>query len=688
MRKKFFLNLLILSMLSIVLAGCGNAQQDEVPQTESSQEAESTSCEYTFRDLLEPKYIETATAFAGGTGTKEDPFQISNAAELVYMGEVLADPEKSFNNEYDDAYYLLTKDIELNDTANFANWQTKAPEYAWNPIDSYDFTGVFDGAGHKITGLYINTNCNDAYSKYGLFKEIRGTIANVVMEQSYIAVSGYSAPTGSIVGELKLGGIVRNCASSAIIDCYEGACGGIVGKIYDSEVIDCTFSGTITQVKEDTFSAIGGIVGSGDGDISGCINSGIICFDTDDVDNVGGIIARWGEGTIADCENKGILNGNLMDGYSSDVGGIVGNMYLSNIGGEQDMSHGATIVDCENSSIVCGTYAGGIVGYAVNDKNHWCLKISGCTNTGEVIAGENAGGIVGYLSCKGNPVNGDNVVIENCTNKADLSRGTTGGIIGYFGGLEGKTVINGCENAGNITTDRENCGGIIGYWMMMGYDSTDVVVEGCVNHGVINSPQNAGGIFGFTGAFLSAEDGENCSIAIKDCANHGEIITDSQVNGFIGGIAANWGMGNIQTTITGCTNTGNLTIANEETTDDTLNEEKLFTMVRIAGGIIGRIGNGLLLSVDGDAGNDVNIQKTDAFITLTDCSNIGNLNVKVGEEYKNVGGEQVYINYFGGIVGNASGENAYSVFVENCSYSNFERGLGNTEYADFGTKIE
>lgn len=48
----------------------------------------------------------------------------------------------------------------------------------------------------------------------------------------------------------------------------------------------------------------------------------------------------------------------------------------------------------------------------------------------------------------------------------------------------------------------------------------------------------------------------------------------------------------------------------------------------------------------------------------------------------------VYRNYFGGIVGNASGENAYSVFMENCNYSNFERGLGNTEYADFGTKIE
>ena len=36
-----------------------------------------------------PVSAETATGFAGGTGTKDDPFIISNVAELNYLNEVV-----------------------------------------------------------------------------------------------------------------------------------------------------------------------------------------------------------------------------------------------------------------------------------------------------------------------------------------------------------------------------------------------------------------------------------------------------------------------------------------------------------------------------------------------------------------------------------------------------------------------
>lgn len=86
-----------------------------------------------------------ATAFAGGTGTAEDPYQIANGAQLALMAETF---EKG-------AYYILVDDIMLNDVYNWNEWGNGdylKPLNPWTPIEG--FNANFDGKGKTIYGLY------------------------------------------------------------------------------------------------------------------------------------------------------------------------------------------------------------------------------------------------------------------------------------------------------------------------------------------------------------------------------------------------------------------------------------------------------------------------------------------------------------------------------------------------------
>ena len=81
-----------------------------------------------------------AAKFAGGKGTKDDPYIISNAAELAYFSESVK------TNYYDGKYISLTADIDLGGKE-------------WAPIGGYYhcFKGTFDGDGHTVSNFTINS---------------------------------------------------------------------------------------------------------------------------------------------------------------------------------------------------------------------------------------------------------------------------------------------------------------------------------------------------------------------------------------------------------------------------------------------------------------------------------------------------------------------------------------------------
>ena len=51
----------------------------------------------------------TAAAFAGGTGTAEDPYQIANGAQLAYLASSVNSGET-----YEQKNFVLTANIDLN----------------------------------------------------------------------------------------------------------------------------------------------------------------------------------------------------------------------------------------------------------------------------------------------------------------------------------------------------------------------------------------------------------------------------------------------------------------------------------------------------------------------------------------------------------------------------------------------
>ena len=55
---------------------------------------------------------------------QKNPFQIATAEQLVLLSEVNSD----WSSQYNEAYYVLISDIQLNDLSDYENWEKEAQE--------------------------------------------------------------------------------------------------------------------------------------------------------------------------------------------------------------------------------------------------------------------------------------------------------------------------------------------------------------------------------------------------------------------------------------------------------------------------------------------------------------------------------------------------------------------------------
>ena len=73
---------------AMFMTGCGN-NNNTSGVSQSAATADSVSdFKYFYRNLQPRNYIAPAKAFAGGSGTEADPYQISNAAELACLSKL------------------------------------------------------------------------------------------------------------------------------------------------------------------------------------------------------------------------------------------------------------------------------------------------------------------------------------------------------------------------------------------------------------------------------------------------------------------------------------------------------------------------------------------------------------------------------------------------------------------------
>ncbi len=330
---------------------------------------------------------------SNGSGTESDPYRISSAEELKAFRDIVDGKNGQVKNNKVCA--VLEKDIVLNEGTfdengiySLSNSGSK-PE-KWEPIGDYPnaFEGKFDGNGHTVYGVYINTSGN----RLGLFGNIKGAEIKNLSVTGYISEGHY---TGGIAGYAEAS-VISNCKNHATIEAYSGseACaGGIVGYINGagSNITNCENHGTVISKVTEQDAYAGGITGylivSKNCGISGCANFGTIKGADRENDlealYVGGIVGYSLSGKISDSYNAGKLKNISVNRYKdSSVGGIAG--YFAN----------SVISDCYSVGKITANNSvkiGGIAG-KTSDNIENCYYLSGLAKNavGEIISGSPA----------------------------------------------------------------------------------------------------------------------------------------------------------------------------------------------------------------------------------------------------------------------------------------------------------
>ncbi|GHT66011.1 hypothetical protein AGMMS50239_26790 [Bacteroidia bacterium] len=212
------------------------------------------------------------SAFSGGAGTVDNPFLISNQADL----ELLANDVNSRANNYSGKYLKLTQDVQLSDGTN------------WQPIggDSCVFSGIFDGNGHKITNLFISRPTTNNIGFFGIVSGKGTTIQNIGIEIAPGGVNGNQFVGGLAGSNL---GTISNCYTKGDVEGDEMV-GGLVG--YNIFIRNCYASSNVEGNK-----SVGGLVGINFVYINNCFASGNV----EGKDHVGGLVGTSVIGTTNNC---------------------------------------------------------------------------------------------------------------------------------------------------------------------------------------------------------------------------------------------------------------------------------------------------------------------------------------------------------------------------------------------------
>ncbi len=222
------------------------------------------------------------------------------------------------------------------------------------------FTGSFDGAGHKITKLYINRPMS--MTGVGLFSRTTNNaeIKNIGVTDAYV------------VGQNKVGGLI-------------GHSGGSVSNSYAT--------GDVTG----TGNNVGGLIGRSNGSVSNSYATGDV---TGTGNNVGGLIGR-SDGSVSNSYATGDVTGtgNNVGGLIGSSGGSVSNSYATgdvtgtgnNVGGLIGRSDGSVSNSYATGAVMgTGNNVGGLIGYSVTAGS-----VSNSYATGAVSGTRNVGGLIG-----------------------------------------------------------------------------------------------------------------------------------------------------------------------------------------------------------------------------------------------------------------------------------------------------
>jgi len=462
-------------------------------------------------------------------------------------------------------YFCLRNDIELNPKEAFlfgTNGQVSEPKTAasareWYPIGSGRkgengfFSGVFDGNGYTVSGIYLNAeNENQGLFGYCIGATIKNlTIADGLITNIYPSVGGIlgygkdctvencenknvtltgTVAVGGVVG-INDGGVVTNCRNSASYDGYIGDLGGIAGENYGT-VSYCVNNGKINSKgagirklrridEEQKFSGnIAGIVSTNCGTVENCENNGTLVS----IGGCGGIV-HTNKALVRSSVNKGSVSS------STYAGGIV----ALNVNDEPTEGE-PLVTDCKNTSAVAGTAGSKATGGVVGTSYY---NIENCENSGTIAGISCVGGIVGSL------LDG---TLEHCLNAGNVNgKENVGGIVGSHCADSVTYVINKGDVKGT-----ERVGGIAGEMLSSDVDKTNaaLALAYAVSYGKTEGERTVGGIVG-------ANETNYATLTLRKAYNRGELIAADKLGGIIGSVEATGAISRVEE----CYNAGTLT---------------------------------------------------------------------------------------------------------------------------------
>ena len=337
-------------------------------------------------DVATEKWTDFAAAdFAGGSGTKDDPYQIATAEQLAKLAEEVN--SGVYGKTHSGEYFKLTAQIDLSGKR-------------WVPIgygnmSSRSFSGYFDGNNQVITGLYVDERGKNVCA--GLFGVVvaisdETVLKNFCIENATIyagdstdsSASPYIYGAGVLAGSLTtMGGSsatfigVENCQGTGQVDSrmyaggligdasrahvsdssadvsVTGMCvsGGFIGNVFQGSYKNCTAKGSVSGGW-----ATGGFAGSvfeidDSVEIEHCASYGDV---TASDWNTGGFVGYLEKGKISNSVSYGNVT-NTVTGWQPKTGGFSG----TNTHGEIQNCSAAGTVKASHPTIV----PGGFIGY-------------------------------------------------------------------------------------------------------------------------------------------------------------------------------------------------------------------------------------------------------------------------------------------------------------------------------------
>jgi hypothetical protein len=214
------------------------------------------------------------------------------------------------------------------------NWVPLGTDGMGNVLNgSSGFTGNFEGLGHAITSLVVNTG---AYDYAGLFGAVGGTIRDV-------GVGG-----GSVTGAKFVGGLAGLMSGGTVTRCYSTAkvgksssrnVGGLVGANYAATISDSYATGAILGS-----SPVGGLVGVNAGStISQSFATGSV---TATVQNMGDSVGAGG-----------------LVGYNHFQAATIDNSYATGALPDSANNRGGLVgVNRTTSTTILNSFATGLIG--------------------------------------------------------------------------------------------------------------------------------------------------------------------------------------------------------------------------------------------------------------------------------------------------------------------------------------